>query len=61
MDVYMSPVDVMAGFFGDGSAGGVELGMGVGGGSLGMEVGLFGPEMSVGVGPGMGRMGGGES
>lgn len=33
-DVYMSPVDVMASFFSDGSVGGV-----------GMEVGLFGPEM----------------
>lgn len=30
----MSPVDVMASFFSDGSVGGV-----------GMEVGLFGPEM----------------
>ena len=42
MDVYMSPVDVMASFFGDGGPGGVGLGMGSG---VGMEVGLFGPEM----------------
>ncbi|KAF8628549.1 hypothetical protein AX15_003828 [Amanita polypyramis BW_CC] len=55
MEMYISPVDVMASFFSDGDAGGVVMGMGNVGTGMGMDVGqLFGPEMGVGVGQSLG-------